>query len=185
MEDKKYYQIIAAVCLIAVAIVAGFFYWLARDARKTLTSTPADNQPLVVLENPIPANIEQSLTDVYQDSKIPAALGIAIETEIAVSQLPQDIIALINPNKSYVLTKKVQFSDQQKGYKIHYQIPAILYRNQQYYIDLGRIGWTIVKAIYSNEVGLTKLQKDNFDILVEQSVIDAKNLNVFITVIEK
>ena len=179
-SDKKYYLTVVLTAFLVIGVVAGIFYWLLQDASKPLTS----NQLTAPLKNPKVDNLEKALVDIYQASEISVSPAIVTENEISLSELPEGVLPLINPRGSSVSIKKVEFADKRNGYIIRYQVPSLIYKSQEFYIDLRFTGWTIGDFMHSDAVGLIKLQDDNLDVLVQQSVLDDTNLNVLITVIQ-
>lgn len=190
-ENKKYFVIVSLAVILVLAGVGGVYWLINRPSLKSgAVQKPAgqlanpDNQVLPT-QNAVPANLAEIVAKLYQGAQISIADKIVTQQPLAAASLPAEISKLIDPNHAYLDVQSVKFVDGKSGYRIQYQVPGLIYQSQKFYSDLITSGWTISKAVHTNAVALTRMQKGNLDVLVEATVIDTKNINAIVTVVLK
>ncbi len=170
-ESKK--NLISFI-IVLIILGAGYFYFQS----KTNVVAPAQNATN-------PTELAKATASLYSTSKIPASPQVASAKTIDQTQLPSGLADLINPKQTSLVIQQVTFVGDQKGYVIEYKVPATFSEIQSFYINLH--GWNLTKSHSSSSklVGLFELFRNNFNASVLASVIDAKNLDVIITIIDK
>ena len=184
MENQKgsYKLIILVVFLLVVAGVISIYYYSKQQFDFPLIKKMVINQQKAPTENPNPGNLSQTTASLYRVTGIAPAPEVFSSSQIDESQLPAGLTDLVNPDQHYLSVSKVKFYNNRDGYRIQYQLESMINQNQTYYMSLQNSGWKVGPSPFWGTVGLVELSKDNFKALVEESVIDNKNINVIVTV---
>lgn len=182
IQDKKFYTNAALISLLIVAVVAGVFYWLVQNASQPTYSE--ENQPLS--QNPTDKQSAGVLAVLRTNSNLaPAPLAIGTQVSVDESALPPDLQALLLPGRSNVSANSANFADTKTGYIIKYRLSSKISDTQKEYLAIDTKGWTAAGGVHNDYASLARLENDKYEVIVEQTVADAQNLDVNITVVEK
>jgi len=186
IQDKKYYLKVALILTLVLAVVAGVFYWLIRDAAKPATSVKTASQNKAVLPDPPSGGAEQKISWLYEIRKLEPMPKVASQQTIDQSVLPEEILALIPPASSGLVIQLVEFENNRSGYLIQYQTMVSVFDNQQYYRNLSQKVWSILDSAHIATAGLATMGNSQFDVAVEQFQASSTDSNtVTVRILQK
>lgn len=182
--EKKYYQKVTVIALLFVAAVVAVFYLLVKNISEPTISENNNGKVLAPYENVSSDNVEKNTVQLYAISGIKTPPRPVTEESIQKTNLPEEIASLIPPQITKLDVKVAKF-ESNDGYKFYYETQALVHYNHQFYLAKTENEWIIDNAAIKNSVAYIAMHKGDYEVFVEQSAIDSKNLQATVTILQK